>query len=126
MYAFPYIGNIKIGEIRHPDIVRLLEPIWLTKAETAKRTRQRIESVFDFAAAHGIFDRANPANKAVHKQVATLNTPTTISYSGLEPIREMFGVYVSAVAHSIGSGMSRDRVFSSRPILFRQPSPAPT
>jgi hypothetical protein len=45
MYAFPYIGNIKIGEIRHPDIVRLLEPIWLTKAETTKRTRQRIESV---------------------------------------------------------------------------------
>jgi len=67
MYAFPYIGNIKIGEIRHPDIVRLLEPIWLTKAETAKRTRQRIESVFDFAAAHGIFDRANPANIALLK-----------------------------------------------------------
>tara|TARA_B110000263_G_C14964471_1_gene354149 strand:+ start:143 stop:412 length:270 start_codon:yes stop_codon:yes gene_type:complete len=65
MYAFPYIGNIKIGEIRHPDIVRLLEPIWLTKAETAKRTRKRIESVFDFAAAHGIFDRANPANIAL-------------------------------------------------------------
>jgi len=65
MCAFPYIGHMKIGDIRHPDIVRLLEPIWLTKAETAKRTRQRIESVFDYAAGHGLFDRANPANIAL-------------------------------------------------------------
>jgi hypothetical protein len=69
MYAFPYIGSMKIGDIRHPDIVRLLEPIWLKKAETAKRTRQRIESVFDYAAGHGIFDRANPANIALLRDV---------------------------------------------------------
>lgn len=33
--------------------------------------------------------------KAVHKHAATLNTPTTISYSELEPIRVKFGVRVS-------------------------------
>ena len=33
--------------------------------------------------------------KAVHKQAATLNTPTTIFYSELEPIRRKFGVRVS-------------------------------
>ena len=65
MYAFPHIGHMKIGDIGHPNIVRLLEPIWLKKAETAKRTRQRIESVFDYAAGHGLFDRANPANIAL-------------------------------------------------------------
>ena len=56
-----------LNDIRHPDIVKLLEPIWLTKAETAKRTRQRIEGVFDFAAGHGLHDHANPARIALLK-----------------------------------------------------------
>jgi hypothetical protein len=38
-YAFPVIGNIYVREIDRSHVMRVLEPIRLTKTETAKRLR---------------------------------------------------------------------------------------
>ncbi|HYC42364.1 MAG TPA: integrase arm-type DNA-binding domain-containing protein [Noviherbaspirillum sp.] len=50
-YAFPEFGKKDISDVTKADVVRVLEPIWTTKHETASRVRQRIRSVLDWAAA---------------------------------------------------------------------------
>ena len=51
LYAFPEIGSMPVDQIDAPTIQRVLMPIWLTKGETARRVRQRIGVVLDYA--HG-------------------------------------------------------------------------
>jgi integrase len=48
-YAFPTIGDRPIDRIETADVLSILTPIWLTKAETARRVRQRMRTVFDWA-----------------------------------------------------------------------------
>lgn len=52
-YAFPYIGQKPVSEIDGPEIRDLLAEIWLSKPETARRVRQRIGTVLDWAHAKG-------------------------------------------------------------------------
>ena len=51
-YAFPKIGNLPIDKIDTPEMLKVLQPIWLTKEETARRVRQRLGAVIDFAVVH--------------------------------------------------------------------------
>jgi integrase len=60
-YAFPTLGRLSVAAIRPSDVAACLRPIWLTKAETARRVRQRIEAILDWAAVHGYRSRDNPA-----------------------------------------------------------------
>jgi integrase len=48
-YAFPMIGKMPVGNIQSADVLRVLTPIWVTKPETARRVRQRIRVVLDWA-----------------------------------------------------------------------------
>jgi integrase len=49
-YAFPVIGDLPTSAIAAAHIVAVLRPIWVEKAETARRVRRRIEAVLDYAA----------------------------------------------------------------------------
>lgn len=53
-YAFPKLGDRPVDEIEGPLIRDVLAPIWLSKPETARRVRQRIGSVLDWAYAKGL------------------------------------------------------------------------
>lgn len=59
-YAFPVIGNLPVDRVETPSVLSVLTPIWQTKPETAKRVRQRISSVFDWAIAAGHRQSPNP------------------------------------------------------------------
>jgi len=52
-YAFPLIGKLPVDAIDAPEIESVLVPIWLSKAETARRVRQRIGTVLDYSKAKG-------------------------------------------------------------------------
>jgi len=52
-YIFPKFGNKKLDAITPKDCADALRPIWLEKAETASRVRQRIHAVMQWAWAHG-------------------------------------------------------------------------
>ncbi|SEA29135.1 tyrosine-type recombinase/integrase [Rubrimonas cliftonensis] len=69
-YAFPKIGKRPVDAITRPDIVALLEPIWLEKQETARRVLQRLKTVFDYALAMEYRTGANPV-EGVRKALAT-------------------------------------------------------
>lgn len=51
IYAFPMVGDVPVDAIDARSIQRVLAPIWLEKGETARRVRQRIGAVLDYA--HG-------------------------------------------------------------------------
>ncbi|MBA4762556.1 MAG: site-specific integrase [Sphingomonas sp.] len=53
-YAFPAFGERPVNEIEGPAIRDVLTPIWLSKPETARRVRQRIATVLDWACAKGL------------------------------------------------------------------------
>jgi len=60
-YAFPTLGNLAVSEIHQDDIEAVLDPIWTSKPETARRVLQRISAVFDFACGRGYRTTGNPA-----------------------------------------------------------------
>jgi len=65
-YAFPVIGEMLVRDVGLPQVLRVLEPIWKTKTETATRVRGRIESVLDWATVRGYRHGDNPARWRGH------------------------------------------------------------
>jgi integrase len=60
-YAFPVCGHMVASDINTATVLRILEPLWLKKTETASRLRGRVEAVLDYAAAKGLREGPNPA-----------------------------------------------------------------
>nr|WP_286193641.1 site-specific integrase [Boseongicola sp. H5] len=60
-YALPKIGHLSVAAITVQDVLRVLEPIWLEKTETAKRLRGRIEKILDWATVSQFREGENPA-----------------------------------------------------------------
>jgi integrase len=60
-YASPVFGNLPVGSIDVGLVIKVIEPIWATKPETASRVRGRIESVLDWAGSRGFRNADNPA-----------------------------------------------------------------
>lgn len=60
-HIFPAFGDRLIGTIEVVDVRKALEPIWTSKHETARKLKQRIEAVFDWARAEGHCVGENPA-----------------------------------------------------------------
>ncbi len=65
-YAYPLLGALPVAAVDTGLVVRVLEPIWTTKPETAKRLRGRIERVVDFARVRGWRAGENPARWRGH------------------------------------------------------------
>lgn len=62
------ISDTKVDDVTTDDVLRVLNPMWLTVPETASRVRGRIERVLDAAKARGHLPRdyANPARLKGH------------------------------------------------------------
>jgi hypothetical protein len=60
-YASPLLGKQPVELITTDLVYKVLEPIWVTKTETATRVRQRIEVVLDWCKARGYFKGENPS-----------------------------------------------------------------
>jgi integrase len=62
-YAFPLIGDRPVRTVDVAAVLEVLRPIWTTKAETARRVRQRLDTVMEWACAHGYAEK-NPVGAA--------------------------------------------------------------
>ena len=65
-YAHPVIGDLPVANIDTTLVLRIIEPIWTTKTETASRLRGRIESILDWATARNYRTGENPARWRGH------------------------------------------------------------
>jgi len=63
-YALPQLGAMLVQDIGTADVLRVLEPIWQSKTETASRLRGRIEAVLSWATVAGHRTGDNPARWA--------------------------------------------------------------
>lgn len=59
-YAFPTIGAKPIHAVDQADVLSILAPIWTETPETAKRVRQRLRTVLDWARTAGHREGVNP------------------------------------------------------------------
>jgi integrase len=65
-YAYPVIGALPVQAVDTGLVLKVLQPIWTAKPETAGRVRQRMESILDFAKVRGFRDGENPARWRGH------------------------------------------------------------
>ena len=55
-YVYPIIGNKRIDEIKRTDVLAVLQPIWITKNETAQKIRTRLENILAYAVNDGYLE----------------------------------------------------------------------
>lgn len=77
-YAYPVIGDMLVRDVELAHVLSILRPIWTSKTETASRLRGRIDSVIDWATAHGYRTGLNPARWKGHLD-KLLATPSKVS-----------------------------------------------
>lgn len=65
-HAYPVLGAVLVRDVKLPQVLAVLEPIWTTTNETAVRLRGRMELVIDWATARGLRDGLNPARWRGH------------------------------------------------------------
>jgi integrase len=65
-YCYPLIGQLPVSDIDTKLVIKCLEPIWITKNETASRLRGRIEQVLSWATVSKHREGDNPARWRGH------------------------------------------------------------
>jgi integrase len=65
-YVKPLLGDLPVSAIDTGLVLRVLEPIWTEKTETASRIRSRIELILDWARVRGYRHGENPARWRGH------------------------------------------------------------
>ncbi|PQV57860.1 integrase [Defluviimonas denitrificans] len=63
-YATPELGKMLVQDITTQDVLRVLQPLWADRTETANRLRGRIEAVLSWATVAGHRHGDNPARWA--------------------------------------------------------------
>ena len=61
-YAFPHIGKMPVSEVTSADVLDTLQPVWHVRPTTARRVRQRISVVMEWAIAMQ-FRTDNPCDR---------------------------------------------------------------
>lgn len=90
-YAYPIFEKLPIASIDTAMVMKVIEPIWLTKTETASRTRGRIESILDWATTRGYRDGLNPARWKGHLEnlLPARSKVTKVKHHAALPVNEV-------------------------------------
>ena len=65
-YVYPVVGDLPVRAIDTALVLKVIEPIWSTKTETAARIRGRLEAVLEWATAREYRTGDNPARWRGH------------------------------------------------------------
>ena len=104
-YAHPTLGDLPVADVDTGAVMKVLEPIWREKAETASRLRGRIESVLDYAKARGWRDGENPARWRGHvaNMLPKRSKVQPVEHHPALPWREIGG-FMAGLANQNGVG----------------------
>jgi len=94
-YADPVIGSLPVADVHTEEVIRLLDPIWKAKADTASRVRARVERVLDWAKVRGYRSGENPARWRGHldKLFPARRKVRKVKHHAAVPIDDMSSVY---------------------------------
>ena len=104
-YAIPELGSMLVQEITPQDVLRVLQPIWFEKTETASRLRGRIEAVLSWATVSGHRTGDNPARWAGNLK-ELLPAPSKVAKEGHHPALQIDDVqrWLASVREMDGMG----------------------
>ena len=112
-YAYPVIGDLPVQAIDTTLVMKVIEPIWSTKPETAGRLRGRIESILDWATVRGYrrgdnsarwrghLEKLLPARSKVRKIAHHAALPYAALPVFMAALREQDGVAARALEFTI-------------------------
>jgi integrase len=94
-YGTPTLGTLAVGSIGTPEVIKVLEPIWYTKPETASRVRGRVERILDWAKVKGFRTGENPARWRGHldKIFPAKTKVRKVKHHSAVPIDDLPAVY---------------------------------
>jgi len=104
-YAHPVIGKIAVADVETSHVMRVLEPIWTTKTETASRLRGRIESILDWATVRGFRKGDNPARWRGHIEhllAARADVQKVVHHAALD--YRQVGAFLADLRQQSGAG----------------------
>lgn len=103
-YASPIIGALPVAEVDTALVVKVLEPIWQTKTETATRVRGRIEKVLDWATVGKYRAGENPARWRGHLEnlLANPNKVAKVAHHPALPWPEV-GAFMKLLREQAGA-----------------------
>ncbi|WP_303809343.1 site-specific integrase [Sandarakinorhabdus limnophila] len=107
-YVFPMIGTKLVADLKPGDFADALRPIWLDKAETASRVRQRCQAVMKWCWAHGHVT-GNPVDVVDHLLPKQQGKRVRVQHHPAMPWRD--------VPAFVGSALRGGRPNSSGPLL---------
>ncbi|WP_103730269.1 site-specific integrase [Novosphingobium sp. HII-3] len=83
-YAFPVIGKVRVNDITEGHIQQIMEPIYSTKRETARKVVQRVGAIIGAAIDEGLRDRdrLNPARPDAHAHWRSLRNAQIMDAAG--------------------------------------------
>jgi integrase len=99
-YAEP-IFELPIADVTTQHIVDILQPIWLTKRETASRVRGRLERVLNAAAVKGLRDGDNPARFRGHLELLLPKSVKTVRHHPALPFKQV-AEFIAVLRHRSG------------------------
>ncbi len=104
-YVYPTIGNVSVAAVSQAHILKVLQPIWKEKTETATRVRQRIENILDYAQALGLRSAENPARWKGHldKLLAAPNKVKKVKHHPALPYKDTH-TFVTSLKKQEGIG----------------------
>jgi integrase len=125
-YVSPVFGRISVQHVDVALIMKVLEPIWNRKTETASRIRARIEVILDWARVRGYrtgenparwrghLDHLLPARSKVRKVKHHAALPYTEIAAFIKELREMDGVGAAALEFLILTAARTGEVIGAR------------
>lgn len=104
-YVNPIIGNLNVAAVDTGLVLKVLEPIWKTKTETASRLRGRIENILSWATVRGYRQGVNPARWKGHldKLLAARSKIQQVAHHAALPYAELGG-FMADLAKMDGMG----------------------
>jgi len=103
-YASPIIGNLPVAAVDTALVVKVLQPIWQEKTETATRLRSRIENILDWATVSKFRTGENPARWRGHLDnlLADPNKVAKVAHHAALPWQEI-GAFMVDLRQRTGS-----------------------
>ena len=101
-YVYPILGPLPVQDIDRPLVLKVLEPIWNSKRETASRVRGRIAEVLEWAKERGYRDGENPARWRGKGTLPQRTKTQTIKHHSALPYVEI-GAFMAKLREQGGS-----------------------
>jgi integrase len=95
-YAYPIIGSVAVAAVDEALVMKVLAPIWKEKMPTARRVRNRIAAVLDYAAAAKYRSGTNPARWEGHLEHLLAKPDKIVKHLAALPHTEV-GAFMSSL-----------------------------